>query len=164
MKNIYKYSFVLLLTFITSCSNEEGYEDISIDSSSASEMSGDWYVETFVDGDLFKGYEIITVSNTAEDKGNAIQIFDHKHIWEFNAAVPANISSLTFSGSNLPSKVGDYEITVTVTNGIITKNGTTSTSGRTANKIAFDIEFSDDPGKIYHIEGYKKTGFLEDEH
>ncbi|WP_165876173.1 lipid-binding protein [Mariniflexile fucanivorans] len=137
---------------------------MTVDKSAVSEMSGDWHVETFVDGDLAIGYQVITVSNTPEDDGTAIQINDHGNIWEFNAAVPADISSLTFAGSNLESIVDDYEITVSVTNGSITKNGTTSTSGRTVDKISFDIEFSDDPGTIYHIEGYKRTGFLEDEH
>ncbi|MBP0903425.1 lipid-binding protein [Mariniflexile gromovii] len=149
---------------VASCTSEEGYADLTLDKSAVSEMSGDWYVETFVNGNLALGYEVITVSNTPEDDGTAIQIFDHSHIWEFNTAVPVNISSLTFEGSNLASKVDDYEITVNITNGAIVKNGTTSTSGRTADKISFDIEFSDDPGTIYHIEGYKRTGFLEDEH
>ena len=33
-----------------------------------------------------------------------------------------------------------------------------------ADSISFNIEFSDDPGTIYRIEGFRRTGFLEDEH
>lgn len=163
MKKIYKYSLILLLTLVASCASEEGYEDINLAKSAVLDMSGDWYVQTFVDGELDIDYARITTSNTS-GAGTDLQIFDHQNIWWFNAAVPTNVASLTFSGSNLPSKVGTYEITVNVTNGMVEKNGTTSTSGRTTDKISFDIEFSDDAGTIYHIEGYKRTGFLEDEH
>ena len=176
MKKIYKYSFLLLLTLIVSCSNEEGYADLELDKSPVTSMSGDWYVQVFVDGALQKDYVLITTSNSNDNNGATLQISDKKHIYWFNAAVPANVSALTFAGTNIPSSVVDdnaatpnvvetYDITITVTNGVITKNGTTSTSGRTTDKISFDIKYSDDSsGTVYRVEGYKSTGFLEDEH
>lgn len=165
MKKIFNYIAVLLIvTAISSC-NEEGFEDLNLKKSSVIGMSGDWYVQTFIGGNMVLDYEVITTSNTASDDGTAIQMSDHEHIWAFNSAVPVNLSALTFSGSNLASKVDDYEITITVTNGVIQKNGTVSSgANQVADLISFDIEFSDDPGSVYHIEGYKRTGFLEDEH
>ncbi|MFV9552251.1 lipid-binding protein [Algibacter sp. PT7-4] len=165
MKKIFNYiAVIMLVTVFVSC-NEEGYEDVTIKKSSVVEMSGDWYVQTFLDGNMVVDYEVITTSNTAADNGTEIQMFDHEHIWAFNSAVPVNLSALTFSGTDLASKVDDYEITVTITNGSIVKDGTVSSdTNEVADLISFDIEFSDDPGSVYHIEGYKRTGFLEDEH
>jgi hypothetical protein len=165
MKKIFKYLVtVAFITTLASCSTNEEYEDFKFDVSPVVDMSGDWYVQTFVDGDIEVDYALITTSNTAEDDGSEIQIFDQQNIWWFNAKTPVNVGALTFSGNDLASAVDGYEITVTITNGAILKKGTTSTSGRISDSISFDIEFSDDPGTIYHIEGYKRTGFLEDEH
>lgn len=166
MKKILKY--ILVVSFITtlfSCSPNEEYEDYTIVKSPVVEMSGDWYVQTFIGEDLVQDYVLITTSNTGADDGTEIQIYDQQNIWWFKAKTPINLSSLTFSGNDLPSNVDGYEITVNITNGVIVKEGTTApATGTTSNSIAFDIEFSDDPGTIYHIAGYKRTGFLEDEH
>lgn len=165
MKKIFNYIAVLMIVAVATSCNEEGFEDVNLEESSVIEMSGDWYVQTFIGGNMVVDYEVITTSNTAADDGTSIQMSDHEHIWAFNSAVPVDLSALTFSGSNLASKVDDYEITITVTNGVIQKDGTVSSgSNQVADLISFDIEFSDDPGSIYHIEGYKRTGLLEDEH
>ncbi|WP_298239205.1 lipid-binding protein [uncultured Algibacter sp.] len=165
MKKNFKYIVVILfVAAFTSCETEEGYEDFPVEKTSVNDMTGDWYVQTFIGDDLALGYELITISNTANDE-SAIQIFDHKNIWWFNTAVPANVGALSFEGNDLASDVDGYQITVNVTNGQIEKNGTvTSDTNLPADFISFDIEFSDDPGTIYHIEGYKRSGFLEDEH
>ncbi|WJJ96714.1 lipid-binding protein [Algibacter luteus] len=155
------YIKILLLSclLITACETEEGYEDFPVPTSSVNAMSGDYYVQTFFGGSLVLDYQFITISNSNADNGTEIQITDD-HIWPFKAVVPVNLNNLTFAGSDLTS--GD--ITVTISNGVIVKNGTTSTSGVVADMISFDGEFSDDPGNVYHFEGYKRTGFLEDEH
>ncbi len=164
MKKTFKYIALVLFAAAFSSCDEEGYEDFTIEKTDVKELSGDWYVQTFVDGDMVIDYTLLTTSNTANDK-SALKIFDHEEIWEFNAPIPANIEALTFEGENIDSKVGDYEITVTVTNGKVEKNATfTSDTNLAADFISFDIEFSDDPGTIYHIEGFKRSGFLEDEH
>lgn len=168
MKKIYKYSLLLLLSVVFSCNNEEGYDDLNLDKSAVLEMSGDWYVQASVEGELVADYFLMTTSNTATNDGTDIQITDKFNFWGYNFASPVNVSDLTFTGSNLASSIDDdgepYDITVTVTNGLVEKNATTTSSGRTSDKISYDIEFSDDPGTIYHIEGYKRSGFLEDEH
>lgn len=164
MKNIFKYiAVILFITAFTSCETEEGYEDYTVERTSVIDMTGDWYIQTFFDGDLVLDYELVTLSNTAADNGE-IQIFDD-HIWPFTAKVPVDLNNLTFSGNDLADLVSDGAVTVTITNGVIVKNGTTSSGlGVTTNSISFDAEFSDDPGSVYHFEGYKRTGFLEDEH
>ncbi|WNH13405.1 lipid-binding protein [Thalassobellus suaedae] len=177
MDTIKKYIVLVLIGIIafTSCETEEGYEDYTVENTNLSDMSGDWYVEVFVDDDLVSDYIRITTSNSASSE-NSLQIYDHFNFWWMNVAVPADLSSLTFSGTDLLSSVEDddtdttdvfetYDVNVNVSNGSVIKDGTvTSGTGNVADLISFDVEFADDPGTIYHFEGYKRSGFLEDEH
>jgi hypothetical protein len=39
-----------------------------------------------------------------------------------------------------------------------------NSGGNKSDLISYKIEFSDDPGTIYEVNGYKRTGFAEDEH
>jgi len=176
MKKYFKYILIFALTTGSLSCSEEGFEDLTLETSSVSEMSGDYYVQAFVGDVMVADYFRITTSNTPTDNGTELQIYDHFNFWWMNFAVPVNTSALTFNGTDILSSVEDddssttdvfetYDVNVTVTNGSIVKNGTvTSDTGNKADLIAFDIEFSDDPGTIYHLEGYKRSGFLEDEH
>lgn len=178
MKNKFIKSAYLILSIVfaitfTSC-DEGGEPDAG--ATSTVEMSGDWYVQAFVDGEMAADYFKMTSYNTAANDGTEIWLDDNKNFYYFKFKNPINLTGLSFSGSDLASSVVDddpdtedvietYDINVTVTNGIIVKKGATAPSGTTVDKISYDIVFSDDPdGTIYHIEGYKRTGFLEDEH
>lgn len=163
---------VVVLTSFASC-DEGGNPDAG--GTSVAKMAGDWYVQTLVDGEVAIDYQLISTYNTAANNGNEMWIDDHSNIWSFKCKSPLNIEALTFAGDNLASSVVDdddstpdvvetYDITVTITNGKVVKNGTTSTGGHIVDAISFDAEFSDDPGTIYKMVGYKRTGFLEDEH
>lgn len=175
MKKYFKYILLFVLAIGQISCNEDSYEDVNLPSAAVSEMSGDWYVQVFVDDVLEEDYFLITTSNTP-DSETEIQINDHKNFWWMNVAVPVDLSTLTFSGNDLLSSVEDddvstediyetYDVNVTITNGTIVKGGTVTTgTGNEADLISFDIEFADDPGTIYHFEGYKRSGFLEDEH
>nr|WP_294925973.1 lipid-binding protein [uncultured Flavobacterium sp.] len=164
---------VLILTSFASC-DEVG--DTDAGETSTKEMSGDWYVQTLRNGTVISDYAIISTYNSSANDGKEIWIDDHLfHVWGFKVKLPVTLSSLSFAGSNLASSVVDdvtttpnvietYEVNVNITEGKITKNGATSTGGHTVDGISFKAEFSDDPGTIYEIKGYKRTGFLEDEH
>lgn len=162
-KNIFSklLLFVMIGGLVISC--DEGGEP-EAGATSTVEMSGDWFVQTFVGDDLVLDYQQISTYNTAADDGTQMWVDDHGHIWDFKVKSPINLDALTFSGETLSSNVDGYEVSVTITNGIIEKNGTTSTGGTTVDKISFDAEFSDDAGTIYSMVGYKRTGFPEDEH
>ena len=96
-------------------------------------------------------------NNTAADNGNQIWIDDHQHIWEFKAKANVDYQNLTFDGDNLESKVGDYEITVSISNGKITKGDVLTDAENPTDGISFDIQFSDDTdNKTYTIKGYRK--------
>jgi len=164
MKNIYIYVvlFLCIGTF-TSC-DEDGYEEYTQVNSPVVEASGDWFVEPFVGATQVGAFLKITTSNTNANGPAELQIFDLKNFWEFKVNTPIDMSNLTFSGADLPSDVDGYTVSVTITNGVITKNTHTTEIGSVTDSISFDVEFSDDPGTVYTLKGYKRTGFLGDEH
>ncbi len=168
-----KILFFSFLTILVSSCDET--EDVEIGQTTLESASGDWYVQTSIDGEVVADYALITTANTAANNGSEFLIDDRKNIYYFKVKCPINPSELTFSGTDLASSVVDdnpdtpdvvetYDITVTISNGTIVKDGATSTGGNTVDKISFDAEFSDDPGTIYQFSGYKRTGFAEDEH
>lgn len=164
---------VLVLTSFTAC-DEVGNTDAG--GTSVQAMAGDWYVQTLLNGKVVSNYALITTYNTSANDGKEMWIDDHLfHVWGFKVKLPVTLSSSSFAGSNLASSIIDdvaatpnvvetYEVNVTITEGKITKNGATSTGGHTVDAIYFKAEFSDDPGAVYEVKGYKRTGFIEDEH
>ena len=149
-------SIFLISTFI-SC-DEGGDPDPG--ATSTVQMAGDWFVQWDGQG----GYYLITTYNTAADNGTEMWIDDNHNFWDFKAKCPVSLSNLSFSGDNLESSVDGYDITVSIANGSIVKGGAETSGGNTSDLISFDIEFSDDPGTIYSLVGYKRTGFAEDDH
>lgn len=163
-KNIIKlFLFLFVGTLLVSC-DEGGDPDPG--ATKVVDMAGDWYVQFLVDGEDIYGldYQLISTYNTAADDGTEMWIDDHENTWAFKVKSPVNTTDLTFTGTSLSSNVDGYEVDVTITNGIIVKGAATTSGGNTSDSISFDAEFSDDPGTIYQFRGYKRTGFLEDEH
>ena len=178
MKNItshiIKLFLGLLIIFNFTACDEGGDPDPG--ATQVVDMAGDWYVRLLVDGeDIYGlGYYLLSTYNSSANNGNEIWIDDHE-LWPFKVKTPINLNAKTFSGSGLVSEYSytqeledetEVEVTpiVTITDGLIVANGATTTGGNPSDSISFTVEFSDDPGTIYTIEGYKRTGFLEDEH
>ena len=53
--------------------------------------------------------------------------------------------------------------TITITEGKVITDGWDTKSGHKSDKITFKIEDSRKPGKVYTAEGYRRTGWSEDE-
>lgn len=128
------------------------------------EMSGQWYVQTYIGGtspdEVALGYVEIVTSNTAAANGNQLLVDDKGNIWPFK--VKANVSGMSFSVEN-GTNLYDDTLDVSIRNGIIVANGGKSLeTNTTVDSIYFEAEFSDDPGNTYIIAGHYKTGFEED--
>ncbi|MCV2483924.1 hypothetical protein OD917_03240 [Flavobacterium sp. SH_e] len=163
---------MLVLTSFVAC-DEVG--DTDPGGTSTESMSGEWYVQTLVNGTVVADYALISTYNTSANDGKEIWLDDEGHIWNFKVKTPITLSSSSFAGSNLASSVVDddpdtedvietYDVNVNITEGKVTPKGATTTGGHTVDGISFKAEFSDDPGTIYEIKGYRRTGFIEDEH
>lgn len=155
------FALALSISFV-SCEKVESVADES--DIVAKDMMGSWYVQFLYGGeDLLGGYVLINTYNTSANDGTAMWINDNENTWWFKVECPINSSDQTFSGSELYSDYDGYIIDVTITNGKITKNGVTSPGGQTTDKIDFEVEFSDDPGTVYQIVGYRYTGLVGDQ-
>ncbi len=154
-------SLIIGLTFFSFSCDEVGGDD-DMGGTAVKDMAGDWYVKTFVGSTEVLGYQLISTYNTAANLSTEMWIDDHQNIWEFKVKSGVDYSAKTFSGSALQNDY--YNITVNITNGKVLHGAATTTGGNTSDSITFEAEFSDDPGTIYRIAGYKRTGFAEDEH
>ncbi|MFY0713884.1 hypothetical protein J1D01_09425 [Seonamhaeicola sp. NFXS20] len=162
---------ILALAFSTSFVGCEQEESVADDSGLlVQDMMGGWYVKLLYNGeDVYElGYYLLDIYNTSTNT-NEIWIDDHE-LWPTKVKCPADPESLTFAGSGLVSQysyvnsAGNTIIPVLdITNGKIIKNGTTAPgTGTTTDSIYFEVEFSNDPGTVYTIEGYKSTSKVED--
>ncbi len=174
MKKYFKIIALFFLGFsIISC-EDDGYEDFDAGETAVQEVSGEWYVKFLIDGeDVYGlGYNLLDTYNTADNTEDEMWINDNLNTWAYRVKVPVNIENRTFSGNGLQSSVDDdddedtpdYEVEVNINNGKILINEAITEAGNVTDSIYFEAEFSDDPGTIYQVAGFRRTGFLEDEH
>lgn len=139
------------------------------------ELAGDWFVlynhGVFGTDPFGAGYTNAITFNTAANDENFIWISDEGHFWDYKVKVPCNLSDLTFGGGDtVINAVDGYPIKVVVRNGKIIKNASLQPSETMADSIYFEIWFEDlvDATGIANdtllVSGFRRTGFLEDEH
>jgi len=163
MMKKYFYILTLFVLSISACKKDE-----PVGGTSVQDLSGEWWVQIDGEGDYYG----ISTYNTADNslsqmwlnftnlKGDADNTVFGK--------VSVNLDNKTFTGQKVVN-VGTYEYstppTFTVTNGKVTPNGAVGPSSKaTTDAIALDVEFSDDPGTVYHLKGYHRTKFVGDDH
>ncbi|PWH84272.1 hypothetical protein DIS18_06980 [Algibacter marinivivus] len=165
MKNINIYRTVLVLFTISlffSC-DEGGEPDPG--GTNVQDIAGDWWAVALNPGGAttaFGGdYVQFSTYNTAAND-NTFWVDDHNNWMQLKARVTLNADRLTFqSEPNTPELYTDE--TVTITNGLITRDVFTTESNTLVDQITFNAEFSWDPGTVYEYVGHFRTGFLEDE-
>lgn len=165
MKNIKIYRVVLVLftlSLFVSC-DEGGDPDPG--GTSVQDIAGDWWAVALNPGGettAFGGdYVQFSTYNTAAND-NTFWVDDHNNWMQLKARVTLNADRLTFqSEANTPELYTDE--TVTITNGLITRDVFTTESNTLVDQITFNAEFSWDPGTVYEYVGHFRTGFLEDE-
>jgi len=163
MKKVLYFATLLLCMAFVSCQKEE------IGGTATENLAGEWYVQANVveNGEVIEDpygigrFKIMTY-NTASNNANEIWIDDAKNFWNFKIKATADANGLTFSATSAQNQRGD-DITVNVTNGKITKNGGVQNNGSPADYITMDVEFSDDPGTIYRLEGVRYSGLVEND-
>ena len=164
MKKVLYLATMLLCMAFTSCQKED------IGGTATESLAGQWYVEANVvsaDGSVMEDryglgrFQILTYKNSANNPSE-IWIDDSKNFWNFKVKVNGDINTLTFNAAGAENQRGD-EITVNITNGKILKNGGVQNNGSPADYISIDVEFSDDPGTIYRLEGVRYSGLVEND-
>jgi len=147
----------LMIVFLGSCQKEE-----LVGGTATKDMSGDWFVQLDGAGDYYH----FSTYNTAANSSTEMFIDDLKSFWEMKGKVAINQSNMTFSGAAVGNTY--YESKFTLTDGVILKNAAKAAGSKAkTDSIRFKVTFSDDKpanGNVYTFSGYKRTGFLEDEH
>ncbi|MBO9673461.1 MAG: hypothetical protein J7577_08450 [Sphingobacteriaceae bacterium] len=157
----YFYILTLFVLSISACKKDE-----PIGGTAVQDLSGEWWVQIDGTGDYYG----ISTYNTADNSSsqmwlNLTKFYGNDSNTIFGK-VSVNLDSKTFNGQNVVNK-GTYAggLTFTVTNGKVTPNGAVGPSSKAVtDAIALDVEFSDDPGTIYHLKGYHRTKFVGDDH
>ncbi|KJD31005.1 hypothetical protein PK35_16905 [Tamlana nanhaiensis] len=149
-------SFALVTTF-ASCERTESVPDAS--DIKIEDITGGWIVDVTRNG-VSNGTIHISTYNTSANETTAMWLDDEEHSWGLKTKVNLNFDALTFSSTDSAELY--YDVTVTVSDGIITKNGATAPSGATVDAISFSVVFSDIPNDVWEYTGYKATGMIGD--
>lgn len=162
----------LFAMVVSSCDLKEDYE---VEKSKVVEAAGQWFVvynhETLGEDPFGAGFTALKTFNTAADDGQEIWLTDEGNFWDYKVKIPIDLQSMTFGGQDtVINAVADYDIKVMVRNGKIIKNASVQPSGATTDSIYFEIWFEDlvdateIPNDKLLVSGFRRTGFLEDEH
>jgi hypothetical protein len=130
----------------------------------AVKVANEWWVTLDLDGtqDVYGigHFKIATYNTSAND--NNIWIDDYENGWDVKFKTPVDYNTLTFSTTAAQNEY--YNITVNLTDGKILPKAGHSRSGNVADSIHMKVEFSDDPGTIYEMNGVERTRFAEDDY
>ena len=160
MKKIFLLSGAVIFLL---CSCKKNLPEVG--KTAAEKMANEWWVtldDTAGTKDILNigHFKIATYNSSAND--DSIWIDDFQNGWQVKFKAKADYSNLTFATSNAANEY--YPITVNVTDGKILLNAGHSKSGNVVDSIHMKIEFSDDPGTIYEMNGGARTRFGEDDY
>ena len=159
MKIISKIAIVFLAVLILqSCQKTK-----DAGATSAVKMANEWWVTLTLNGDDIYGighFRIATYNTASND--NTIWVDDYGNGWQVKFKAQADYTNLTFSANAAQNEY--YNITVNATDGKILPKAAHSKTGVVADSIHMKVEFSDDPGKIYEMNGVERTRFPEDDY
>lgn len=159
MKRVTIISSALVICLLFSCSKKP-----DVGGTVAQNMANEWWVTLDQGGtaDVFGiGHFKIATYNTAANK-DSIWVDDFGNGWQVKFKAAADFTNLTFSAKDAPNEY--YPITVNLTDGKIILNAGHSKSGNVVDSIHMKVEFSDDPGTIYEMNGVARTRFAEDDY
>lgn len=161
MKSINKSIFVVAVSlFVLSCSKKP-----DIGNTTTVKMSGEWFVQTFADGQLILDYEKILTYNTSDPNSGQIWLDDLRHTWWFKGKFDIDYPTLSFKAkADIPNEYATGE-KINVMEGKIIPNAGHSKTGVTVDSFYLKAKFSDDPDDaVWEFKGHQRTGFFEDEY
>ncbi len=164
---------LLVLGIVFILSSCETLKDPEVEYGPVYPLSAEWIVRFIapnakVAADT-SSFSTVTISNTADNSTSSLWIRktgSNALVGAFTVKAACNVPEKTFSvsgGTNTVLAAGTSVGTVTITEGKVITDGWDTNSGYKSDKITFKIEDSRKPGKVYTAEGYRRTGWAEDE-
>lgn len=122
-------------------------------------VAGEWWVQMDATG----AYSGISTYNTSANIPTEMWFDDH--FYGTKSKISVDQSNLTFSANKVKNSDPDYEVDITIKNAKIILNGAKGpVSKAVTDSIYYEAEYSDDPGTIYKLSGYRRTRFAGDDH
>ena len=148
---------VLILTAIASCR-----KDPVIGGTAVQSLSGQWWVTTVGSDGSKSGYYELRTYNTSANLPTEMWIDDLNNYYGLHAKIAAQASAQTFSANAADELY--YGVKVTITDGKVL-NGVSKgpVSKAVTDSIYFKATFTGD-ATVYTYSGYKRTGFVKDDH
>ncbi|OJV20255.1 MAG: hypothetical protein BGO21_12885 [Dyadobacter sp. 50-39] len=162
-----KYALIALVFGLLSC--DLGSEP-TIEGTKLQAMCGEWWVQVYSGGeDQDLGYNLITTANTADNNETDLILDDHGLLTPYEypsmkIVSKVNLGGLTFNATPDLPNLNTGQSAVSILEGKIIKNAATTPGGNKVDSIYVKFEFKAIPGEQYEYAGYRRTGFLEDEH
>ena len=162
MKFVNKIVFLVLITVAYSACTKKP----DIENTSTVKMAGEFWVQTFEDGNLVNalGFKKVMTYNTSDPNSGQVWFDDIKHIWPVKAKLDVDYPNLSFKAKTGIANTYLTGKTMDVVEGKIIPNGGHSKSGVVVDSFYLKAKFSDDPGPVYEFKGHARTGFFEDEY
>lgn len=167
--------YLVMLCFValglTACNSEDN--DYDIEYTAIHPLGGTYKVIVTADGvDVTDGSSSrlnLTIANTINNDADKcwIRIGSYAQSTNYciNGKISCNVENLTFSGSNIENLAGNVVSsteTFTLTDGKLELGGAKAPSGTVADKVTFTYTTTKNPGVTYRVEGYRYTGWPED--
>lgn len=157
-----KYIFLLfsvLVFTLTACDN-----DTEPGGTAVEKMAGDWVVSATDAAGTQSDYFMVYTYNTAANVSTEMFIeLDGDAPFIYKAKIAVEYDARTFSMSaqteNTTSGTG-APASMRISNGSVEEGAATTPSGKPADRISFTVELPD--GTTYTVEGFRRTGFEED--
>lgn len=156
--------FILTVSFLNSC---DLAKDVKPTGTAVQDMAGDWFIlqNNLTDGINGTAWKRVVTYNTSANDNDTLWLNTRSALLSgtnFVAKVPVTISQLTYNAtSDLKTTT---TATVSILEGKVLKGVATTSGGNKSDSIFIKYSISNKPGKEYSLSGYKRTGFLEDEH
>lgn len=159
MKNIFLLSG-FAITLLASC----GKNLPDVGGTAAQNMANEWWVtlDSVGKADYFGigHFKIATYNTSAND--DSIWVDDLNNGWGVKFKAKADYGNLSFVADQASNIY--YPITIDLMEGRVLLNAGRSRSGNVVDSIHMRLEFSDDPGTIYEMNGHARTRFAEDDY
>lgn len=166
IKNI--YLFLLAALTLMACNSEDRSYDVEY--TPIHPLGGQYVVSISKNGTKVTD-SYCTLSNTTNyDKEKCwirIGSYSSTAIYAINGKIDCNVPALTFSGTGIENLAGNVVTstqTFAIANAAVVLKGVTAPSGTLADKISFSYTTTKDPGTVYTVEGWRYTGWPEDDY
>lgn len=168
MKRLTYILFLVATLGLAACNSEDLSYDV--DHTAIHPLGGQYVVTVSKNGTvLTQTYATLsnTVNNDADKCWIRIGSYTTAGAMGINGKISCDVTGLSFAGNaveNLAGNVTSSAATFTLTNGKVELQGVTAPSGTVTDKISFTYTTTKDPGATYTVEGWRYTGWPEDDY